>query len=269
MTGKQFAEKCKRVATECKTLYVMGGWGQPLTTLNKVYFKTAYSFNRGESRAKAINSASADTFAFDCVCFVKSMIDGFAGNPKATRGGAAYGKPCPDITIQALFDECYGKSADLSTIVEGELIVSKDYGHCGIYVGDGMVCECTYTGRDGVQLIPMDAENRKDMWKYHGKLAKYMDYNVPTPAPAPAKVDTKALKDMANTLVCVKKGMQGTYVKELQKVLIAKGYSCGGTGADGDFGKNTEKAVLTFQQDNKLYATGIVDFDTLSCLIGK
>ena len=55
----------------------------------------------------------------------------------------------------------------------------------------------------------------------------------------------------------LKKGSTGDAVKTLQTMLIACGYSCGNTGADGDFGKNTEAAVRTFQTAAGLTVDGI------------
>lgn len=51
--------------------------------------------------------------------------------------------------------------------------------------------------------------------------------------------------------------MAGTDVRNLQKLLIAKGYSCGTTGADGEFGSNTQSAVKAFQKANNLTVDGI------------
>ncbi|MBO5567399.1 MAG: peptidoglycan-binding protein, partial [Clostridia bacterium] len=55
----------------------------------------------------------------------------------------------------------------------------------------------------------------------------------------------------------LKKGSIGDAVKTMQTMLIACGYSCGSTGADGDFGKNTEAAVKTFQIAAGLTVDGI------------
>ena len=43
----------------------------------------------------------------------------------------------------------------------------------------------------------------------------------------------------------------------MQSMLIAIGYSCGNSGADGDFGNNTLNALLSFQKDHNLDADGI------------
>lgn len=59
------------------------------------------------------------------------------------------------------------------------------------------------------------------------------------------------------------RGSQGDEVKELQEGLILLGYSCGKSGADGDFGKDTEEAVRNFQADRKLTVDGSAGPETL------
>ena len=51
-------------------------------------------------------------------------------------------------------------------------------------------------------------------------------------------------------------GMSGSDVKEMQTKLIKLGYSCGSTGADGDFGAATKTALVKFQKDYKLDPDG-------------
>lgn len=55
----------------------------------------------------------------------------------------------------------------------------------------------------------------------------------------------------------LQQGDSGAAVKELQQLLISKGYSCGSAGADGDFGPSTLSAVKAFQKDNGLVVDGI------------
>lgn len=57
------------------------------------------------------------------------------------------------------------------------------------------------------------------------------------------------------TYLC--KGDSGSEVKTLQENLIRLGYSCGSTGADGDFGDKTDAAVRAFQKDNGLVVDGL------------
>ena len=62
-------------------------------------------------------------------------------------------------------------------------------------------------------------------------------------------------------------GSKGSDVKKAQQLLIAKGYSCGAAGADGDFGAGTYNAVKKFQADNGLEADGIVGANTWAALL--
>lgn len=66
----------------------------------------------------------------------------------------------------------------------------------------------------------------------------------------------------------LKLGSKGSEVRALQEKLIARGYSCGSTGADGDFGYDTYKAVMSFQESHGLLADGIVGQATWSVLRG-
>ena len=65
-----------------------------------------------------------------------------------------------------------------------------------------------------------------------------------------------------------RKGWTGSAVVRLQTALIAKGYSCGTSGADGSFGPDTHAAVLKYQADNGLEADGIVGPKTQAKLYG-
>ena len=73
------------------------------------------------------------------------------------------------------------------------------------------------------------------------------------------------LEDMKNStsnisveLRMLRSGMDGKDVEAMQAILIAKGYSCGTYGTDGEFGSSTEKAVRSFQTDRKISSDGIV-----------
>lgn len=62
-------------------------------------------------------------------------------------------------------------------------------------------------------------------------------------------------------------GDKNDVVKFLQGGLPALGYSCGSTGADGDFGKNTKAAIIKYQKDKGLAADGVVGKDTWTKLL--
>ena len=69
-------------------------------------------------------------------------------------------------------------------------------------------------------------------------------------------------------LETLKKGCKGDNVKALQILLIGYGYDCGKSGADGDFGANTEKAARDYQGKNKLTVDGVVGKNTWTKLLG-
>lgn len=58
----------------------------------------------------------------------------------------------------------------------------------------------------------------------------------------------------------------GDRCKELQTLLIALGYNCGGYGADGKFGKGTYDSLIQFQKDYGLVADGLAGTNTFNKL---
>ena len=61
------------------------------------------------------------------------------------------------------------------------------------------------------------------------------------------------------------KGKDGP-VKLMQQRLIAKGYSCGIWGDDGDYGNSTKAALVKFQKDHNLEQDGVCGKQTWSAL---
>lgn len=120
--------------------------------------------------------------------------------------------------------------------------------HVGMYVGDGIVIEAAGT-REGV--IKSSITDKK--WTWWGEL-EAVDYGT---EPGPEKKPT------------LKRGDSGKWVTLAQTELINQGYSCGSTGADGKFGKNTEAAVKRFQLDHGLTADGVIGEKTWEALDGS
>ena len=58
----------------------------------------------------------------------------------------------------------------------------------------------------------------------------------------------------------LKKGARGNITKLLQEKLVSLGYNT--NGVDGIFGSATEKAIISFQKNNRLVANGIVGKNT-------
>lgn len=63
-------------------------------------------------------------------------------------------------------------------------------------------------------------------------------------------------------------GDKGECVRAAQILLIGRGYTCGGYGADGDFGNATYAAVCNFQRVHDLTVDGIIGAQTWGALLG-
>ena len=118
-----------------------------------------------------------------------------------------------------------------------------------------------------------------DIWQHtdKGRIAGYsgnLDFNIMyNTSLLSSGGSTVASKPATNSGISValpqlQMGSQGAAVRSLQHLLIRKfSISCGTNGADGDFGKNTQSAVKTFQKRKGLPVTGICDKDTWTALL--
>lgn len=66
----------------------------------------------------------------------------------------------------------------------------------------------------------------------------------------------------------LEKGCEGESVKALQILLIGYGYDIGSSGADGNFGSATEKALKKYQGDHKIEQDGKCNATTWASLLG-
>ena len=135
--------------------------------------------------------------------------------------------------------------------------------HVGVVVDEAKnVIECK--GRDdGVVKRPLNAV--AGYWNYYGRpsfLKAEIEGGAPVPTPAPANLEVSRLMKRTSPI------MKGEDVRAAQRALIAHGYSCGNSGADGQFGEGTEKAVRRFQDANGLTSDGIVGKSTCEKLGG-
>lgn len=262
-TAKELATACEAVAKNYKTLYILGCIGAPMNKSNKNRYTNNQAYNQKEARKGKILAASSDTFGFDCVCLIKSILWGWNGDASKIYGGATYASNgVPDIGDEEMINVCKGVSTDFSTIQVGEAVWMK--GHIGLYIGGGLAVECTPSWDDGVQITAVHNIGKKAgyngrSWTKHGKLP-YVTYEEKT-------AETKAV-DFTVGMRNLKKGCIGDDVKALQILLIGRGYSCGSYGTDGDFGGDTDKAVRSYQKDKGLAVDGVAGKNTISRLLG-
>lgn len=177
MKNTELVARLKDIATNYKTLYVMGCFGAPMNAKNKKRYTTNHSYNKDATRTAMINAASDDTFGFDCVCLIKGVLWGWNGDKSKVYGGAAYASNgVPDIGADTIITKCSGVSTDFSKIMAGELVWMS--GHVGIYIGDGLAVECSPKWANKVQITACNCTksgyNRRN-WTKHGKLP-YVTY---------------------------------------------------------------------------------------------
>lgn len=176
-TGAQLAARCKDLALNHKTLYVMGCFGAPMTDANKERYCNNHSYNKKAARTAMIKAASADTFGFDCVCMIKGLLWGWNGDTSKTYGGAGYAvNGVPDIGADSMITKCSDISTDFSKIEVGEAVWMK--GHIGVYVGGGLAVECTPAWENKVQITACNRSvsgYKRRNWTKHGKLP-YVSY---------------------------------------------------------------------------------------------
>ena len=280
-TGQELAAKCKEVAQNHKTLYVLGCIGAPLNATNKDRYCRNLSYNRQTERTVKIKSASADTFGFDCVCFIKSLLWGWFGDKSKTYGGAVYNSNnVPDIDADQMIRVCSGVSADFSNIEVGEVVWME--GHIGVYVGGGLAVECTPKWKDGVQITAVHNIGKKSgyngrKWTKHGKLpyGKYEAAKTETKPAAEGYTLEQFIRDVQNACGAEVDGIAGPEtlgktptlsweknqthpaVEFVQKRLYALGYKQVGD-ADGEAGPKFREAVIAFQEDNECWRDGII-----------
>lgn len=204
MTGKELASIAEKIALQTKTLYVSGGWGQPATPANKKRAINQYAYNRGIQGK--INAASPDTFFFDCVCLIKSILWNFSFNQGHANGGANYASNgVPDVGEGTMINMCKEVSTDFRNIpiAIGEAVWMP--GHIGIYIGDGLAVECTPAWNDCVQVTAVGNIGKKQgfytrNWVKHGKLP-WVTYEGSEAPAAPSISEDYTIDQLAQMVI--------------------------------------------------------------------
>lgn len=179
MRVDDFCSKLLDVVYDYETLYVMGCFGAPLNEKNKQRYTQNHSYNKKEERKTHILNAPCNTFGFDCVNLIKGVLWGWNGDTKKTYGGAVYkSNGVPDVSADGFIKLCENVSTDFSTIKVGECVWLK--GHVGVYIGNGIVVECSPKWENRVQLswlgnIPQYKKGNYRVWTKHGFIP-YVEY---------------------------------------------------------------------------------------------
>jgi len=142
-----------------------------------------------------------------------------------------------------------GKRTDGKTLKPGTALFTgteSEHGHVGLYIGNGDVIEA-----QGTKAGVVKSKATLAKWTFWGEL-KGVTYEA-----APGD-DNDGFPANTGWRPTIRKGSKGQEVTECQTMLYKLGYNIGVSGIDGDFGRNTEAAVKSFQSDHKLTVDGVV-----------
>lgn len=116
-------------------------WGEfgRLVTNNTIDGKKRqYPSHYDDTKVKYLKSlVGKDYYAYDCAGLIKSYFMSDYGNKKVSYI-AGYDKDAYGITVGNASEK-----GDISTLPEEEGVLLYMKGHCGVYIGEGKVIECT------------------------------------------------------------------------------------------------------------------------------
>lgn len=174
-----------------------------------------------------------------------------------------------DTTANGLMSKCT-KLRSRSDLKVGDWVGQKSGSnvfHIGVVdsIENGQIWIIEWRGRDR-GCVRTKIEDGAKPWNVYGR----PDWVYKADEPVVKDPTSPAAETFTLTRLLNQKSpmLRGEDVHEAQRALIAKGYSCGSTGADGIFGSGTRKAVIAFQSANGLTANGIVDKATCRKLGG-
>jgi len=285
-TGKQLAAYCEK-AYAAKWVYWYGTFGLKCTeALYKAKAKQYPAHYTAKRQAGYMKEIAEGRTCADCVGLIKSFF--WAGG----RFGAApkyASNNCPDTSADGMIKLC-AQTGKIGTIPDEPGLVVWKSGHIGVYIGGGYTVE--------MRGYDYDCVKRKvsaGPWTKWGRLpASMISYGAEAGSTTGAAAGGSSSGGTASgggasggtdgggsssggtasgggasggtdggTL---RRGDRGEAVRALQKRLIALGYSCGSSGADGDFGAFTETAVRRFQQAHGLADDGIAGPLTMAAI---
>ncbi len=219
MQSKDFVKRLVDIATNYKTLYILGCFGAPMNAKNKARYTKNNAYNK--ERAEMIKNATADTFGFDCVCLIKGVLWGWNGDKTKTYGGGTYASNgVPDVSDSGMLNYCDNVTTDFSRIEAGEFLYMN--GHCGVYIGNGLAVECSPKWANKVQITAVGNIGKKEgyntrTWLKHGKL-QFIDYAETKPEEKPKR---KTVAEIAKEVIS---GLWGNGATRKQKLTTA-GYN--------------------------------------------
>ena len=179
-----------------------------------------------------------------------AAIKGAVWSELGAREPVSKSHGCPDKSADGMFSYCKAQGMEwggIDSLPDIPGIAVRYSGHVGVYVGGGEVVEWR-----GFAYGCVETELKDRKWTHWYKIpwCEYVDGDK-LQEPEENVFDVCALGSRL-----LKSGRKGEDVRTLQEMLIGLGYDLSQYGADGDYGSETEKAVMDFQQDAGLDVDG-------------
>lgn len=175
---------------------------------------------------------------YDCSGLVISCLEA-AGIP-VKSSGATYTGNMPDVLPKIGFKDVV-KSVNLATgsgMIRGDVLLGN--GHTAFCCGNGKLVHASINEKGTVTGGKSGDQTGREIC-----IRSY--YNKPWVHVYRYTGVTASASGTVNVRNYLQKGDSGDAVKEMQKMLISCGFSCGSSGVDGSFGGDTENALLAFQ----------------------
>lgn len=200
---------------------------------------------------------------FDCSAAVIQAWEN-AGVPVKVKG-ATYTGNMYSVFIACGFKDITS-AVDLKTgngLKRGDVLLNhRD--HTAMYCGSGMEVEASINEKGtATGGVPGDQTGREFLKRTY----RNFPWNAVLRYTETEKTTAVNVEKSPVILSELSKGIKGVQVVMMQSALIYHGYSCGLSGADGDFGNDTEAAVRLFQFDHGLIVDGICGINTWTQLV--
>lgn len=172
-TNHEFVEYLKSLINK-KTVYMWGDYGRLVTSKTINSKKNQYPDHYPSSTVNYLKTlVNKDYYSYDCAGLIKSYWMSEYGS-KSVKYISKYDKDAYGITLGNA-----SSKGDIKTLPEEEGILLYMKGHCGIYLGNNQVIECTSNEKiskkkhGGVCISKLS--DRK--WTNWAK-SKWLSYNV-------------------------------------------------------------------------------------------
>lgn len=192
---------------------------------------------------------------YDCSSLVITVVQ-YAGVPVKDRGATYTGNMRKVFLASGFTDVTRQCNLGNGNGMQYGDILLNDVNHAAIYLGEGRIVHARSSEGNSLQGDQSGNEIRTQQY-YNYPWNIVMRYTGGKVLNTPTTSLNGDVSAHDSNVVLLRKGSKGANVKVLQEKLIQLGYDVGPDGADGDFGDNTAKALMQFQQEHDLEVDGV------------